>query len=211
MEKNRIDFFFPLSLVTLIPVPGRFAFAVTLIVLLYFLVVATLVFKRLTLDFFDEDSRSLIMALVLICLCVLFRQVLILFSPVTALVLGLTIFMPALTSFIFGNLCSSAQNNFSGEMKRGLKDCTLFSLLMATFFLLRDVLGYGTFSLPCHSGLWEVRLFSISSSLLPLSFFASIPGAVILLFLCFSVFRVILRRTQIASTSYEYEVEVGGA
>ena len=211
MEKRQLDIFFPLSLATLIPVPGRFAFAVTLIVLLYFLVAASLLFKRLVLDFFDEDSRSLVMALVLICLCVLFRQILILYSPVTALVLGLSIFMPALTSFILGNLWSSEQANFLIQLKNELKNCTRFSLFTAAFFLLRDVLGYGTFSLPSPSGLWEVRLFSLSSSSVPLSFFASIPGAIVLLFLCFSVFRTILHRAQIASTSYEYEVSAGEA
>lgn len=211
MEKSQLDVLFPLSLATLIAVPGRFAFAVALIVLLYFLVVATLVFKRLVLALFDEETRSLVMALVLICLCVLFRQALILFSPLTALVLGLSVFMPALTSFILGNLWSCEQSSFSEQMKKELKNCTTFSLLAALFFLLRDVLGYGTFSLPCPSGLWELRLFSPSSSALPLSFFASIPGAVVLLFLCFSLFRIISRRAQIASTSYEYEVDTGEA
>ena len=210
MEKRQLDIFFPLSLATLIPVPGRFAFAVVLILLLYFLLVASLLFKQLVLDFFDEESRSLVMALVLICFCVLFRQMLILYSPLTALVLGLSLFMPALTSFIFGNLWSPTQADFSAQLKNELKDCTAFALLAAAFFLLRDVLGYGTFSLPCPSGLWELRLFSLSSSL-PLSFFASIPGAIVLLFLCFSIFRVILHRAQITSTSYEYEVDTGEA
>lgn len=211
MEKNRIDIFFPLALATLIPVPGRFAFAVALIVLLYFLMLAASVFKRLTLALFDEDSRSLVMALVLVCLCMFFRQILILFSPLTALILGISIFMPALTSFVLTNVWSCVQTNFSSELKEALESCSAFSILAAVFFLLRDVLGYGTFSLPCPSGLWEVRLFSSTPPLLPLSFFASIPGAVVLLFLCFLLFRVISRRAQIASTSYEYEVDTGDA
>lgn len=205
MEKDRIDIFFPLSLATLVPVPGRFAFAIALIVLLYFLVLVAVVFKRIALFFFDEESRPLVMAVVLICLCVLFRQFLILYSPLTALVLGFSIFMPALTSFILGGLWSYTQSDFHAELKNQLKNCTEFSILAAVFFLLRDILGYGTFSLPCPSGLWELRFFSSSSSL-PLSFFASIPGAVVLLFLCFSAFRIISRRAQIALTSYEYEV-----
>ena len=60
-----------------------------------------------------------------------------------------------------------------------------FGMFALLFFLLRDILGYGTLSLPVPNGIKETYLFNSYDTAF-LSFFATIPGALLLLVLCMS-------------------------
>ena len=69
------------------------------------------------------------------------------------------------------------------------------------FFFIRDVFGYGTISFPSPNGIFEIQIFSAENKILPFSFLASIPGAVVLLLLFNALFFKIISSFEIIETS----------
>ena len=99
-----------------------------------------------------------------------------------ALALSFTIYLPAVSAFLLGSVYSSQGDSTA----KNAAVCAKFSVFALLFFFFRDVLGYGTISLPAPNAITEVYLFdSYKTSLL--SFFATIPGALLILVFLMSV------------------------
>ena len=127
-------------------------------------------------------SLAEILALAFIVfMTILFKQVLILFSPVIALTLSFCLYIPALSVFLLASVFQGQANADGASFEPAL----LFSAFALLFFLLRDVLGYGTISLPVSNGIKESYLFNSYDTAF-LSFFATIPGSLLVLVLCMS-------------------------
>ena len=60
-----------------------------------------------------------------------------------------------------------------------MKESGFFSIYAFVFFLLRDIVGYGTISFPVPSGIFKLELPTLSY-FSPFTFWASIPGALVL-------------------------------
>ncbi len=201
MKKNELYIFTPLSFALLLPVPGRFAYGLIMIFLLYLMSVCGIFFKKFAVKFFSSEFHNAIVTIMLVSFCVLVRQIVIIFSPLAAFVLGTAFFMPAFTSFVLGNLYSVSGLPVFSELKDVLVKCSFFSIFALVFFLIRDVLGYGTISFPSPNGILEIQIFGIENKILPFSFLASIPGAVILLLLFNALFFKIISAFEIIETS----------
>ncbi|MGN0728348.1 hypothetical protein [Treponema sp.] len=201
MEKKEIYLYIPLSFAFLLPVPGRFAFGLVMIIELYLMSVCEILFKKLTLKFFNRELHNVITMIVLVSMCILFRQFMILFSPLVAFVMGIAFFMPALTSFVMGSWYSDSVLPLPQELCAALKKCSMFSVFAAVFFLIRDIFGYGTVSFPYPGGVFEIQLFGMKDSFFLFSFLASIPGAVVLLLLFSAVFFKAVSVFEIIETS----------
>ena len=152
MKKNELYIYIPLSFALLLPVPGRFAYGLIMIFLLYLMSVCGILFKKFAVKFFNAELHNVIVTIMLVSLCILVRQLVIIFSPLTAFVLGIAFFMPAFTSFILGNLYSSSDLPVLFELKNVLVKCSFFCVFALVFFFIRDVFGYGTISFPSANG-----------------------------------------------------------
>lgn len=189
MKKNLYFIFIAASFALLASAPGRLAYGLPLIIELNLILAAATAFnnfvKKIDLGGLEEiASLSFI-----IFLAVLFKQILVLYSPVIALTLSFTIFIPAASAFLIGCVYSSQPNSVSKNA--GL--CAWFSAFAVLFFLLRDVLGYGTISLPSRNEIKEAVLFnSYNTSFL--SFFATIPGALLMLVFFMSILLTLQNR-----------------
>jgi len=181
MKKNLYFVFIAASFALLIAAPGRLAYGLPLIVELNILMAATRAFYSFVKKFDMGGVTDILAVSFIVFLTAAFKQLLILFSPVIALTLSFCIYIPVLSVFL---LASVFQAQGGGE-KNGFESTFWFSVFALVFFLLRDILGYGTLSLPVPNGIKESYLFNSYDTAF-LSFFATIPGALLVLLLCMS-------------------------
>lgn len=201
MRKNELYVYTALSLAVLIPFPGRFAYGLILVLMLYLLSVLGILFKKLSSLFFEYGMHSVLVAVMLVVCTVFLRQILILISPLCAFVLGVSIYAPAFSAFILGNLYRKTGLSLVNSLKFSIAKCNGFSVFALVYFAIRDIFGYGTLTLPCPSGLNEVVVLH-GGKLSFLGFFwASIPGAVVLLAIMTSAIAMIMKRNEIRRTS----------
>lgn len=182
MKKNLYFVFIAASFALLISAPGRIAYGLPLIVELNLLSIGATAFNSLAKKINLGALEEILSLSFIIFATVLYKQFLTLFSPVLSLTLSFSIFLPAASAFLLGGVFSNQQNALASNAALTAK----FSAFAFLFFALRDILGYGTISLPAPNGIKEAVLFdSYSTSFL--SFFASVPGAFLIFALCASL------------------------
>lgn len=182
MKKNLYFVFIAASFALLVSAPGRLAYGLPLIIELNLLAIGATAFNSLMKKINLGALHDILTLSFIIFLTILYRQILVLYSPVLALALSFTLYLPAVSAFLLGSVYSSQ----SDSTAKNAAVCAKFSVFAFLFFFFRDVFGYGTLSLPAPNAIKEVFLFdSYKTSLL--SFFATIPGALLILALLMSV------------------------
>lgn len=203
MNKRIYFIFIAASFALLVSAPGRLAYGLVLIVEMNLLVLASASFAAFVRRFEFGNLRKVVMLSFVIFATVLFRQILILFSPVIALTLGFVIFLPPVSVFLFGNVFAERTPYPSDALRQSL----VFSAFALVFFFLRDLLGFGTISFPMPNGIGEARFFDSHSTAF-CSLFASVPGALLLVVLCMAALLTVQRKMNIIEKS-EGEYEIG--
>lgn len=201
MKKNELYVYTALSVAVLIPLPGRFAYGITIILMLYIFSILGILFKKLSSVYFEYGLHSVLIAVMLISTSILIRQLLILVSPLMALVMGISIYAPALSAFILGNLYRKNKLNLKQSLNLAFTKCNAYSIFAIVFFLIRDIFGYGTITLPCKSGLFEIVIINKSSISFLGTFFASLQGGIILLAIMLAIISHTMKRIEIFATS----------
>lgn len=176
-SSKKLYLYIAANLAFLIPVPGRFAYAVILLVLFNVLMATiTLLFHavhRMQL----ANMRNTVLTLAIVALGIFYKQLLIIVCPIAALTLGYCIFLPMLTSviieFFFLDYEHGLARHLAGNMRRSLA----LSLFMLLFFLFRDMLGYGTITLPGWKRLVVIHLPYNAEATGASVFLATIPGS----------------------------------
>lgn len=201
MKKNELYVYTALSLATLLPVPGRFAYGFIIVIMLYLLSVLGILFRKASSIFFEYGLHSVLIAVMIISTSVLLRQILIIISPFTAFVLGITFYFPSVSAFILGNLYRKSGLSLTDSLKLALSKCNAFAVFALLFFFLRDFFGYGTVTLPGFSGL--TCLFELKGGSLAFigTFFSSLPGGIFLLAVMISLIAGALKNIEIVNTS----------
>lgn len=203
MNKRIYFIFIAASFALLVSAPGRLAYGLVLIVEMNLLVLASASFAAFVRRFEFGNLRKVVMLSFVIFATVLFRQILILFSPVIVLTLGFVIFLPPVSVFLFGNVFAERTPYPSDAFRQSL----VFSAFALVFFFLRDLLGFGTISFPMPNGIGEARFFDSRSTAF-CSLFASVPGALLLVVLCMAALLTVQRKMNIIEKS-EGEYEIG--
>ena len=181
MKKNLYFVFIAASFALLSAVPGRLAYGLPLIIELNLLMAASRAFYSFVKKFDMGNLSDILAVSFIVFMTILFKQFLILFSPVIALTLSFCLYIPALSVFLLASVFQNQQNSTASFFET----MVWFSVFALLFFLLRDILGYGTLSLPIPNGIKESYLFNSYDTAF-LSFFATIPGALLVLLLCMS-------------------------
>lgn len=186
MRKRFVSFYFSASLACMIPFPGRFAYGLILVVELFALVsAATLLRDAIRKLEFVRIGNVLCMSLI-VALAILFRQILAVFLPLAALTLGFALYVPAVSAFAAGLVPTDETAGIKSIFKRNMNSTALFSVFVLAFFLLRDIVGFGTITYIGPNGIEEKVLFD-SEHIAFASFFATIPGALIALAIILAV------------------------
>lgn len=203
MKKNEMYSYIAASLAILIPVQGRFGYGLIIVIALNLFLLFGILIRRFLTKIKLDDFQSVITGIFLVSAAVLFKQFLILYSPVNALILGFSIYMTAaatyLTSFLYGKSEMTLRDEVIFNMRKS-KNYSIFALL---FFLFRDIFGYGTITFPVFSGLKSIVLVKSKGNFSFGTFWASIPGAVFLFAIMIAIFAIINNRLKIVAESEE--------
>ena len=182
MKKNIYFIFIAASIAVLVSAPGRLAYGLPLAVEMVLLSASAAAFNSFAKKLNLGALQEILSLCFIIFMAALYKQLLTLFSPVIALALGFAIYIPAASAFLLGGIFSSPAPSPLANARVSAK----FSAFAILFFLLRDVLGYGTISFPAPGRIVEIFLFNAYDTAF-LSFFATIPGALLMLVFCMSI------------------------
>ncbi len=206
MSRN-ILMFLSVILIMVIPVPGRFAYGIVMVVEFLFLMLLGILFRRLVKKIQMEEFKNFLVPLVMVASSVIFRQLLILISPLMAFTLGYAIYMPAVSAFILETVIDESGRKVMLEIKDKLMVTLSLSVPVAVIFLVRDIVGYGTLTLPASNNLFALRIIpEMDGFFMPTVFFASIPGAFMLIAL--SLFIINRIGPKWAKDDNDYEAQV---
>ena len=116
----------------------------------------------------------------MLVIAVIYRQIFIMLQPEIVLTLGFTLYLVPISTFLISFLFKP--HNFENKelIVKSTWRSVKFALCGLIFFLIRDILGFGTFTFfgPKHQ-IFEKVLFN-ENSVGILSFLATIPGALLL-------------------------------
>lgn len=176
MHKRFVSIYFSASLACMIPFPGRFAYGLILAVELFVLVFGATLFRAAIRKLEFVRSGNLFFMVFVIFLTMLFRQILAALLPIAALSAGFALYVPAISAFTAGFF----SENESGEsiLKRNVFYTAIFCAFVLVFFLLRDLVGFGTITYITARGIAEKVLFDSERAAFA-SFFAALPGVLV--------------------------------
>lgn len=124
---------------------------------------------------------------------ILFKQLLIVYSSPCAFVMGFSIFMICFSSYIFGNILDTVGLKPVTHFVRTMKRVLLFSFCVLVFFFCREIIAFGTISIPAPKGLIFLRLFEPHENYGGF-FLATIPGTLFSLGVLFVIFAFFNRK-----------------
>ena len=205
MRKSIYYIFTAASFALLVSTTGRFAYGLILILEFNILLCSGFLFSGLVKKINIANLDYAVTLSSIIFSAVLYKLILVLISPVLALTLSFSIFMPAVSAFLIGNIFYDSENqdiHFIDAVKMTGK----FSIYALVFFLLRDILGFGTFTFPSKNGIHEFFLFDSTKSMF-FSFFASVPGALMLVALTIVLLVFLQKKFNIVERTESDDIE----
>ncbi len=104
MNKSLYFMFTAASFALLVCAPGRLAYGIILIIEMNLLAISASAFHSLMQDFDLGDLQDILTLAIIVSAAILYRQMVILFSPVIALNLGFVMYVPAASIFLLGNI-----------------------------------------------------------------------------------------------------------
>jgi hypothetical protein len=173
-----------LLLALLLPVPARFALGIVIFLLYNFIVLGCTLFTPLVIRLDMRGLYQFLMVFFVITLTLIFKQLVIFFSPVIAMILSLPFFVTAFCAFHNGGFSGLESAN---APPRGLKarlgvkmrQSLVFSGFALGLSLIRELAAYGSVSFPTPQGMAELPLPMAGQW--PTSFFwGSIPGTLVM-------------------------------
>lgn len=196
MKKKSHLVYIAAAISILLPATGRFAVGIIICIAMLFITFFGTIFNRIIRNLVSKDSAVFYQFVISILLCTIFNQLITLYSPVLYIYMGFTIYLAAFSSMIIGFFTSDIQKDFSDVLSHNMINTLKFCLLTLFFFLLRDYIGYSTFTLPGPNGFIEYVLPSFHQYYKSF-FWGSIPCAIVLLALGLALITFISRRFDI--------------
>ena len=179
MTRKAISIHMALTCAIAVALPGRFAFAIIVAFELFFLMTTGTLFRSLLKVLKIKELKSIALCIFIVSMTMLFRELLTLLMPEVALQLSFAIYLPAISTFSSVFLFDEHNYTLKEELKENLIPALIFSVYILIQNLLRDLLGYGTFTLPAKGKIFEVLLIK-SDRISFFSFLATIPGAIVI-------------------------------
>ena len=179
--KQKKSFMYIASFLALtIPCTGRFVFGCTLMIELFILEILGILLNSLVTKLKFNEIRTYFVMFFMIAITILYRQILVLTYTEIALSFGFLIYLPTVSVFLTHTLFTDFEELLADRIKANLLSTLMFSISILIFFLFRDIAGYGTFTFfGRNHRIFEKILFNPNKIGL-FTFFASIPGALVL-------------------------------
>ncbi len=202
--KQKKSFMYIASFLALTIAPtGRFVFGLTLVLELVLLEVLGILINSLVTKLKFEEIRTYFVMFFMIAITLLFRQILVLTYTEVALILGFYLYFPTVSVFLTHTLFSDQEEPLAVRLKTNLLSTLVFSIIILSFYLFRDIAGYGTFTFfGKNHRIFEKVLFNPNNVGI-FTFFATIPGALVLTGIIIYVFLYIRNKFRIISSKGE--------
>jgi len=202
--KQKKSFMYIASFLALTIAPtGRFVFGLTLIIELVLLEILGILINSLVTKLKFEQIRTYFVMFFMIAITVLYRQILVLTYTEIALILGFYLYFPPVSVFLTHTLFTENEETLEVRLKNNLLQTLVFSVIILLFYLFRDIAGYGTFTFfGKNHRIFEKVLFNPNKVGI-FTFFATIPGALVLTGLIIYLFLFIKNKFRIISSKGE--------
>ena len=187
MNKYLYYIFTAISFALLIAAPGRFAFGIIVCFELFFLLFVSFIFSFFTKKLHVEELNSIFTVIGLVFSTILYKQIIMWLFPLVALQMSFVFYLPAVSSYVIGIIYNNINQSTKVSFIENIKIVSTFTIFVLLFYAIRDVFGYGTFTLPTASGLIENVIFE-TDSFSCATILASIPGALVLVSISILIF-----------------------
>ena len=196
--KQKKSFMYIASFLALtIPTTGRFVFGFALVLELFILEIAGVLLNSLVTKLKLNEIRTYFVMFFMIALTILYRQILVITYTEVALILGFLIYFPPVTIFLTYTLFTDYEEALPVRLKNNLITTLIFSLFILVFFLFRDIAGYGTFTFFGSNHRIYEKILLNPEKVGIFTFFASIPGALVLTSLTIYLFLFLRKKYKI--------------
>lgn len=200
MNKQSTYTYIAASLAFLVPFPGRFVYGVVLVLELFLLMLIGTCVSSVASKIKLENITNVLSLVALTAFTILYKQILILTQTEVAMTLGFLIYIPTVSSFIIGYLYNLKEKPLTERLRVNMWGVVKFSIFSLLFFLFRDVFGYGTFTFFGKKHLIFEKVIFDSDYFSVFSFFATIPGALLLVSVILFVNLYITKKIRIVSS-----------
>ncbi|MGI5172083.1 hypothetical protein H0R92_00580 [Treponema sp. OMZ 840] len=180
MTKKASFLFTALCLSLFVPVPPRLGFG--LVVLLYAnIIVFAVLFLHALIDYLNIKKYKNPAAMTgTLGITMLLYALLTVWSPIIAFTLGFIIYIIPVSLFMSNGFFKSEYPTLKQTAYASLKDAAVLSVLGILFFTIREILAYGTLSVPSSNGLRVITVIGYIHAH-PVFFWATVPGALVIL------------------------------
>lgn len=179
INNNKVYAYLAAALAILIPVPGRFAYGIFVLLHFNILIVLTTLLTHAIRHLELETFRASIIAIEIIALTVLFKQILTIFCPIASLMLGFSIYLTTVCSVLMTILVTSSFENLKSDLQEKMKSALFITVFCLAVFIFRDIAGFSTLTLPSWQNIIVINIPVLFSSVSSLSFIATIPGCLV--------------------------------
>lgn len=210
MKKNIYYLFTALSFSLLMAAPGRLAFGIVICAEFFFLLFAGWFFEKVTEYFNLVSIRSAVSVTTIIFATLFYKALITIMFPLVALQLSYVFYLPAVSSFIIGTIANQGNIEQSEKYKSNFKATLAFSVFALILYFFRDLLCYGTLTMPSKTGL-AVKTVIERERTGFLTFFASIPGTLVIIACTILLFIFIQNKFEIIERAQVNSVESNGA
>lgn len=196
MKKNMVLLYISAFLSVVIPVPARVAYGLIMLLTMNIVMFLGTTAKFLIRKLDIEELEPVCLIIFLYAVTIFCKQLLILFSPLAALTLSFALYLIPISSFILGYILSDKEMNPKVLYRKNMSASGIFTGYALIFYIIRELLAFGSISFPVPKGIHVIRIISNQISDYTF-FFATIPGAFVILSVLVAVFAFIERRVEI--------------
>lgn len=196
MKKNNLIFYISAFLSVVIPVPARFGWGITMLFIMNIVMLLGTTAKFLIRKLDIQELEPVCLLIFLYAVTIFCKQMLILYSPIAALTLSFTMYLIPISPFILGYILTDKEMNPKVLYAKNMSASGIFTGYALFFYLIRELLAFGSISFPVRKG---IHVIKIIKGIQPdfTFFFATIPGAFVILAILTAIFAFIERHVEI--------------
>lgn len=193
MKKSLIFMFLVTALALVVPFPGRLAFGLIVVIstflISYALVGTKVLFQKISFG----SAEPFFMMYFTIFYTIFFKQILCVYSPLLSLTLDFTFYIIPFYVLFFFPVLDEKKFDVKEDFVANLKKLALCMVFVFVLYLIRDVVGFGTITIPLPSKIFEITIFSCTA-LKQTFFFTSTAFALLELALALCIFSYIYKK-----------------
>ena len=192
MKKNNVILYISAFLSVVIPVPARFGWGILMLLTMNILMLLGTTAKFLIRKLDIKELEPVCLLIFLYSVTILCKQCLILFSPIAALTLSFSLYLIPISTFLLGYILTDKEMNPKVLYVKNMSASGIFTGYALFFYMIRELLAFGSISFPVRKGIHVIKLISTVKTEYTF-FFATIPGAFVILAVLVAIYAFIER------------------